>query len=127
MKVLFVVTAVSEAATGLVAVVSPPLVVRLLLSAEVTGAGVVISRVAGAALVAIGAACWLARNERQGAALRGLLTGVLIYDVVVAALLAHAGLGLGMSGIVLWPAVVAHGALGVWCARCLGSPRGSMA
>jgi hypothetical protein len=48
---------------------------------------------------------------------------VLIYDVVVAALLAHAGLGLGMSGIVLWPAVAAHGALGVWCARCLWSPR----
>jgi hypothetical protein len=123
MKALLIVNALGEAATGLAALASPPTVARLLLGAEVAGAGLVLGRVAGAALVAIGGACWLARNETQGAALRGILAGVLTYDIVVAAVLAHAGLSTDSGGVILWPAVVAHGALAVWCGRCLWGRR----
>jgi hypothetical protein len=118
MKTLFALTGVSEAATGLVLLVYPPIVVRLLLGAEITGVGGVISRVAGGALLAIGVACWLARDDAGGPAQRGLLFGVLIYDLAAAAILAHAGVFLDMAGIVLWPAVVLHAALAVWCAAC---------
>ena len=121
MRTLLVLTAFCEAATGLAVLVEPALVARLLLGAEVAGIGLVISRVAGTALVAIATMCWLARHESYGVALRGLLAGVLVYDVAVAAVLAHAGLGLSSSGILLWSAVVAHGGLGCWCAICLTS------
>ena len=120
MKSLLVITAIGEAATGLAAVASPSLVTRLLFAVEVPeGVGIVLSRIAGVALLALGGACWLARSETNGAALRGLLTGVLIYDFAVAAVLVHAGLVLGMAGVVLWPAVIAHGALAIWCGLCL--------
>jgi hypothetical protein len=117
MKTLLALTAVIEAVTGLALLVYPPLVVRLLLDAEVAGVGALIGRVAGAALLAIGVVCWPARNDRGRPS--GLLTGVLIYDIAAAALLAHAGLFLDMAGIALWPAVMVHVVLGVWCATCL--------
>src|SRR5262249_36575021 len=84
-----------------------------------------IARVAGAALLAIGVACWLARGDERSPAQLGLLAGVLIYDVAAAVLLAYAGLVLSMVGIALWPAVVLHTALAVWCVLCLWvRPRG---
>jgi hypothetical protein len=82
-----------------------------------------VTRLAGAALLAIGIACWLARNDHGRAAQIGLLAGVLIYDVAAAALLAYAGLVLHMVGLALWPAVVLHAALAFWCIVCLAVKR----
>jgi hypothetical protein len=119
MKILLALTAMGEAGTGLVLLVYPPIVVRLLFGAEITGVGVVMSRVAGAALLAIGVACWPARNDPGGSAQLGLLSGVLIYDLAAAVLFACAGLFLDIAGIALWPAVVVHVVLAVWCLACL--------
>jgi hypothetical protein len=44
-----------------------------------------------------------------------LLAGALVYDVAVAALLAYSGLFSSLVGIALWPAVVLHALLAVWC------------
>jgi hypothetical protein len=63
----------------------------------------------------------LARNAEQGPAQFGLLIGILIYDAGAAMLLAYAGVALGMTGILLWPAVGLHGALGLWCLLSLRS------
>ncbi len=119
MKILLALTAVGEAATGLALLLYPPIVLRPLFGAEITGVGVLMSRVGGAALLAIGVACWPARNDPGGPAQFGLLCGVLIYDLTVAALLAYAGLFLDMAGIALWPAVVVHIVLALWCGACL--------
>jgi hypothetical protein len=42
-----------------------------------------------------------------------------VYNLVATAVLAFAGTGLGLHGIVLWPAVVLHAAMGVWCVACV--------
>jgi len=55
---LLVLAAVGEAAIGLVLVVYPPIVVELLFGAETAGAGIVMSRIAGISLIALGIACW---------------------------------------------------------------------
>jgi hypothetical protein len=111
-----IVTAIAEAGTGVILLVLPSVPLALVLGVQQappeTG---LVARVAGAALLAIGVACWLARNDHGHAAWLGLLTGVLIYDVAAAALLTYAGLVLSMVGPVLWPAVVLHAALSVWC------------
>jgi hypothetical protein len=57
----------------------------------------------------------LAKSDHGRPAQNGVLTGVLIYDVAAAGLLAHAGLSLGMQGVLLWPAVVLHVLLVAWC------------
>jgi len=44
---------------------------------------------------------------------------MLLYNVGTVALLAFAGIGFGLQGIALWPAVVLHAAMAAWCIGCL--------
>jgi hypothetical protein len=48
-----------------------------------------------------------------------LIAAMLLYNVATAAALAFAGIGLRLHGIALWPAVVLHAAMAVWCVACL--------
>jgi hypothetical protein len=115
-----IVTAVFEAATGLVLLALPSFPFKLLLGVEqASPEALFVGRIGGAALLAIGVACWLGRSDAHSPAAFGLLIGVLIYDVAAAGLLAYAGVCLSFAGIALWPAVVAHAALACWCVACL--------
>lgn len=102
MKTVLAVAAALEAATGIVLFVDPPLVVRLLFGAAITGSGEVVSRVAGLALIGLGVACWPNGATRQP--LRGMLT----YGTLAALYLAHVGVRGEGVGPLLWPAVGAH-------------------
>ena len=117
---LLMVTAVVEWGTGLVLLVWPSPPLRLLLGLEEAAPEtMLVTRVAGAALLTIGVVCWFARNDYGRPAELGLLIGVLIYDVAAAALLTYSGLVLSLAGLALWPAVVLHAALAAWCVACL--------
>ena len=120
MKRLLKLTAIIETATGLGLVAVPSVVVRLLLGSELgTSAAVMLGRVAGAALLALGVACWLARDDTQSHTARGLVVAMLMYNIAATAVLAFAGIGFGLHGVALWPAVVLHAAMAVWCVACL--------
>ncbi len=120
MKPLLKLTGIIETATGLGLMAVPSVVVRLLLGSPLdTSAAVMLGRVAGAALLALGVACWLARDDTQSRAARGLVVAMLMYNIPATAVLAFAGIGLGLHGVALWPAVVLHAAMGVWCGACL--------
>jgi len=119
MKRFLTLTAIIEAATGLALIAVPAIIVRLLLGTEISGASIPLGRVAGAALLALGVACWLARDDRQSRTARGLVVAMLMYNIVATAVLAFAGIGLGFRGVALWPAVVLHAAMAVWCVACL--------
>jgi hypothetical protein len=43
----------------------------------------------------------------------------VIYNIGATAVFVHAGLVLQLSGIGLWPVVVAHAAMAAWCISCL--------
>jgi hypothetical protein len=112
--------------TGLALVLSPSIVVSVLLGTALDASvGTVVARIGGAALVAIGIACWLARNDSQSPAATGLIVATLFYDASVVVILFWASLGVRLSGVGLWPAVVVHAGLGGWCLVCLskGSQR----
>ena len=70
-------------------------------------------------MLALGVACWLARGDTQSRAARGLVAAMLLYNGVAVAVLAFAGLGYGLHGVALWPAVVLHAVMVVWCVACL--------
>ncbi|PWK66514.1 hypothetical protein [Aminobacter sp. AP02] len=115
-KALLSVMGALEAATGVVLMAVPALLVELLLGVPPgTTAGLIASRIASAALLALGVACWLARHDADCPAARGLVAGMLIYNVVVAAILFLAWTHFGLSGVALWPAVLAHVGLAGWC------------
>jgi hypothetical protein len=75
MKKLLAIVAVGEAGTGLVLAVYPSIVVRLLFAADIAGAGVVMSRITGISLIALGIACWPGRGTSW--VLYGMLTAYL--------------------------------------------------
>ena len=114
--------AVIEAGVGLALAILPSATVSMLHGAILdTSGGSVVSRVGGAALFSLGVACWLARHHEQSRAARGLVTAMLFYNMAAVAVLVYAGVGLGLSGIGLWPAVLLHAVLVVWCLACLRS------
>ena len=98
MKKVLIFAAVGEAATGLALMIVPSLVGQLLLGAELTGIAVTVARVAGIALIALGIACWPGPPR----------VGMLVYSAAVTLYLAYVGLSGGLTGILLWPAVVVH-------------------
>jgi hypothetical protein len=109
MKKVLALAAAAEAGLGLVLLVYPPIVVRLLLDADIAGAGILVSRVAGIALIALGVACL------PGAQLIGMLT----YSAAVTLYLAYVGIAGDLTGILLWPAVALHVILTALLARAL--------
>jgi hypothetical protein len=114
-KLLLSVMGALEAATGLVLLVAPALVVELLLGAAPgMPAGVTVSRVAGVALLALGVACWLAREDTANRAAKGLVAAMMLYNVAVVAVLVLAWTSLGPIGIAFWPVVLAHTGLAAW-------------
>ncbi len=65
------------------------------------------ARVAGIALISLSVACW------PGTPLIGMLT----YSAAVTLYLAYVGFAGGISGILLWPAVIVHVILTALLAR----------
>ena len=119
MSRLLKVTALIEAVTGLGLIAVPALVVRLLLGAEIFGASIPLGRVAGVALLALGVACWLARCDEQSRAAKGLVSAMMLYNMGAMVILGAAGICAQPVGIALWPAVILHAAMAVWCVKCL--------
>lgn len=120
MRNFFIATAILEVATGLLLAIWPSPVAAILLGASITtGLESAMSCLAGVALLSLGVACFLARNAWQGRAARALAGGLLVYNVGAVLVLLYAALGLGMSGALLWPATLLHGALAVWAAALL--------
>lgn len=123
MKSFYITTAVFELGAGLALLCLPSASVRLLVGAPLEGsAALTVARVGGAALTALAVACWLAREDTKSRAARGIVAAMLLYNLAAAVILAYAGLGLGLYGIALWPAVVIHLAMSGWCVVCLRSP-----
>jgi hypothetical protein len=124
MKTLLATTAIIEAATGLALLAVPASVVKLLLGEGISGAAIPLGRVAGAALLALGVACWRARGDAKSRAARGLVAAMLAYNLGAVVVFLFAGLGSKLVGLALWPAVILHAAMAVWCVMRLKSFKG---
>jgi hypothetical protein len=116
MKNLLTLTAVIEAGTGVLLLTFPSILSGILLGSSLDApAALTIARIAGAAIFALGVACWLNRNDVQSKAARGLVAALLIYNAGISVVLIHAGLRSGLSGIGLWSVVTVHISMSVWC------------
>ena len=123
MKYLHIVTAVIEAGAGVALVCFPSAAVALLLGAGLDSpASVATGRVAGMALLALAVACWLAHYDAQSCTARGLVAGMTLYNLGVVAILGAAGIWSRPVGILLWPVVVLHVVMTVWCIASLLRP-----
>ena len=81
--------------------------------------GLLIGRVAGAALLSLGVACWIALNDEESRAGNGIVIAMLLYNMAALELLTYAGLIVHLSGMGLWLSVFIHFAFTVWCVKSI--------
>lgn len=104
---------VLEAGVGLVLLVDPAMVARLLLRSSLEGPGPAIARIAGGGLLGLGIACWCARATPTAPASVGVAWGLLEYNVAACVILVAEGPALANGGFAALLAAVLHGVLGV--------------
>jgi hypothetical protein len=120
---LFVATALLECGAGLALLASPALATWLLLGVRTPSAeALFLGRIGGAGLLAIGVACWFARDDRASRAQQGLLRAMLVYNVGACAALVLAGLASPAAGVALWLGAGLHIVMTIWCVLILASP-----
>jgi hypothetical protein len=120
LKTLLIVKSAVELLAGLALALFPSAVVPLITGSPLdVPSGIVVGRLAGAALFALGIACWLARDDGRSRAAAALIGALLFYDAAVVIILLSARFGAELSGVLLWPAVSLHSGLGIWSLLCL--------
>lgn len=119
MKRVLQTTTVLEAPTGLALIILPGFVVRLLLGTEISGVAVPLGRMAGVAVLALGTSCWLVSDDVTSCAAHGVVRAMVIYNVGAVGVLGAAGIQSPPAGILLWPVVILHAAMAVWCVASL--------
>ena len=118
----FVTTAVLEAAAGLAFLLTPALVITLLMASPASHTDIAIGRLAGAALLSLGAACWWARNDAVSAGSRALVVGMFLYNAAVIAVVLSGSFG-SLSRPILLAVTVLHAAMAAWCVALLRAGR----
>lgn len=103
--------AVVEIGTGLVLLIDPAIVAKLLLGAELEGVGIVLGRCFGIALLALGLAAWprKAGVHENAPAFRAMST----YNVLLAGFLFYLGMAGLYAGLLLWPGFALHAVVGL--------------
>jgi hypothetical protein len=105
-----------ELGAGLALLCCPSATAALLLGAPLEApAALTVGRVGGVGLLALGVACWLARDDTQSRAARGLVTAMVLYNLGAVFILGAAGILSHPVGVALWPVVILHATMTIWC------------
>jgi len=119
MRTLLIAMAAVEISAGLGLIAAPSWVTWLLLGSSLgTPVALMIARLAGLALICLGAVCWFASRHEGSGMSAGLMAAMSLYNIGAAALLAYAGIGLGLTGPGLWPALLGHLVFAAGCIGC---------
>jgi len=105
--------AVVEAGAGLALLVAPTIITKLLVGIDLAEMALPVARVAGIGLIGLAAACWPGPP----------VLGMLIYSAGVTLLLSWLGAVAGLTGVLIWPAVILHAVLSIVLARELLATR----
>jgi hypothetical protein len=108
-----VASAVLEAGAGLALLLMPSPVLTLLLASPASRDAVAVGRLAGAALLSLGAACWWSRADADSSASRALVAGMSVYNAAVIAIVLTGSFG-SPGRLVLAVAAVLHAAMAAW-------------
>lgn len=113
---LLMASSLVEVGAGLVLCLIPLEAVRLLTGEAFDGVAVAtIARIAGAAVIGLGIACFWGRSNRDASEATGLLLAMSFYNAAAVGIFALAGTVGGLKGQMLWPAVLLHSVMLLWC------------
>lgn len=123
-RILLLVSMTAEVVAGAGLIIVPSALVGLLVGGTLDSpAAFAVARLAGAALVTLGLICWFASRDPASRAAAGIVASLVFYNAAAVCVLLYARLGLGLSGLGIWPAIVLHAALAAWCIASLGKQR----
>jgi len=112
LRLLLTISGVLEVLVGVLALISPAPVVSLLLGGPVDPIALVLARLFGAGVFALGLACLKARSEVASPAGLAVGLGITSYNVLAAVVIIWAAAGLSLGGMLLWAAGIGHAVLG---------------
>lgn len=112
LQLLLAISGVLEVLVGLLALISPAMVVVLLLGGSADPIASVLGRIFGAGVFALGLACLIARRDIASPAGLAVSLGMTSYNVLAAAVIIWAAAGLHLGGLLLWAAGIGHAVLG---------------
>ena len=112
LRLLLTISGVLEVLVGVLALISPAPVVSLLLGGPVDPIALVLARLFGAGVFALGLACLKARSEVASPAGLAVGLGITSYNVLAAVVIIWAAAGLSLGGMLLWAAGIGHVVLG---------------
>jgi hypothetical protein len=113
LKLLLTISGSLEILAGLPALITPAPLVSLLLGSPPDSIGVVLARLFGAGVFALGLACLKARNDIGSPAGQAVSIGITAYNVLAAVVLLWTAAGSGLGGLLLWGAGIVHAVFGV--------------
>ena len=120
MKTLLLVKTGVEVSAGLAFAAYPSRLMFILLGQALDApAAIAAVRMFGAAIFALGLACWLARKDSGSPAAKALIMALLFYDAAFIGVLLASRFSRGLSGVGLWPVVILHSALAIYSLICL--------
>src|SRR4051812_31839557 len=98
-KKLLMVTALIEMGTGAALLIVPSFSAEFLLGEGLfSPQGLIVARVAGAALISLALACWFGKTG-DARSQSGLVAGMLVYNLAVPILLMHGWFSSGFRGV----------------------------
>ena len=116
MKTLLIAESAVVGTAGLALLLIPSAAASVMFSSSLGDpVGSFVCRGAGATLFTLGLVCWLWRKTGERRATTGLIGAMFLYDTAVVVVLLSARSTVGLSGVGLWPAIVIHLGLGIWC------------
>jgi hypothetical protein len=123
LRLLLLLSGGLEILAGSAALIIPAPVVSLLLGSPLDSIGVVLARLFGAGVFALGLACLKARDDVWSPAGLAVSIGITSYNVLAAVVLLWTAAGSGLGGLLLWGAGIGHATLGALFVSALVASR----
>ena len=112
-----------EILAGLATLITPAPVVSLLLGVPADAVALVLARLFGAGVFALGLACLKARHDVGSPAGVAVSIGITSYNMLAAVVLFWTAAGSGLGGLLLWGAGIGHATLGALFVSALMTSR----
>lgn len=104
--------------TGVALVVFPAFVTGAVLGVSLTEpAALVVSRVAGTALLSLGIISWMVASEGRSKPGKSLVTGLAIYNTLIMMVMVYTITLQDFTSAGLWIVILLHALLAGWCIR----------
>jgi len=112
LRLLLTISGGLEALVGVLTLISPAILTDVLTGGPADAGTIVLARLFGAGVFALGLACLKARDDVRSPAGLAVSLGITAYNILAAVVLFWAAAASGLSGLLLWSAGIGHAALG---------------